>query len=201
MRICSKCAGGVLLAQPTLQMESGGEIPTSAHQLGIIEINTVAARDLNQIWHSRLPNYKTGFCLNSKVCYGGTFDSQIFAVAIWSNPVSRLLPQKTCLELRRFAICPHAPKNTASRMLSIMKRLIAEKFPEVTRLVSYQDVEAHKGTIYKAAGWQSIATHRGGSWNRPNSTNSSNGKPRTRPDSNNAIGAKVRWETEITRGS
>jgi len=70
MRICSKCAGGVLLAQPTLQMESGGEIPTSAHQLGIIEINTVAARDLNQIWHSRLPNYKTGFCLNSKVCYG-----------------------------------------------------------------------------------------------------------------------------------
>jgi hypothetical protein len=98
------------------------------------------------------------------------------------------------------ALSPEVPKNTASRMLSVMRRLIERKFPEVEKLISYQDTEVHRGTIYKAAGWIIGATHKGGSWNRPNSKNL-NGKPRTRPDNNQATGPKIRWEIQTSRRS
>ena len=95
------------------------------------------------------------------------------------------------------AIAPDAPKNTASRMLAIMARLIKRKFPNVVMLISYQDTEVHTGTIYKAAGWVQGSFHHGGSWYRPNSVNLSNQRPRGRPDLNKAIGPKIRWQKEI----
>jgi hypothetical protein len=64
-----------------------------------------------------------------------------------------LLPQLEWIELNRLAIAPDAPKNTATRMLAWMAKDIRKRFPEVTRLISYQDIEAHAGTIYQAAGW------------------------------------------------
>jgi hypothetical protein len=116
-----------------------------------------------------------------------------YASAIWSNPVAANLPQHECLELRRMAIAPDAPKNTASRMLRIMASFIRKHRPHVRRLISYQDELVHRGTIYKAAGWTATGKHKGGSWSRPNSKNAT-GTPRTRPDSNAAIGPKIRWE-------
>ena len=178
-------------------VEDGGAIPTSPLQFYVGEIDRYTARDLNAKWHSRLPFYKTGFCLNAKVAYGLFYKNLVYGVAIWSNPVARNLPQKEYLELRRMALSPQCPKNTASRMLSVMTRLIKKKYPEITRLVSYQDVEVHTGCIYRASGWRIGLVHRGGSWNRPNSKNLSNGKPRTRPDSNRATGPKVRWELTV----
>jgi hypothetical protein len=155
------------------------------------------ARDLNKEWHSRLPIYDTGFCLNSIVSYGASFDDIVYAVAIWTNPVACELPQWEWLELRRMAIAPDAPQYTASRMLGVMARLIRRKFPSVTTLISYQDEEVHKGTIYKAAGWKATNRHKGGSWNRPNAINSWNGKQRIRPNLNGAIGPKTRWQKEL----
>jgi hypothetical protein len=58
------------------------------------------------------------------------------------------------LELRRLAIAPDAPRNTATRMLAIMVREIRKLRPEVVNLVSYQDTEVHTGGIYKGAGWR-----------------------------------------------
>jgi hypothetical protein len=129
-------------------------------------------------------------------CFAAEFAGIIYAVAIWSNPVAASLPQREWLELRRFAIAGDAPKNTASRMLAVMGRLIRESLPEVKKLISYQDEEAHAGTIYKAAGWVAGQRHAGGSWNRPNARNL-NGKPRTRPDRNGATGPKIRWEKDL----
>lgn len=188
------CADSVRVTHPLFQAEEGGSTPTSALQLQIEEIDRYVARDLNAAWHSRLPIYNTGFCLNSLVSYGAYFGGKIYAVAIWTNPVAAALPQREWLELRRMAIAPDAPKNTGSRMLSVMARLIRKKFPHVVRLVSYQDEEVHAGTIYKAAGWVVGGRHNGGSWNRPNAINKSNGRARTRPDANAATGPKVRWE-------
>ena len=37
---------------------------------------------------------------------------------------------------------------------SKMIKDIKSRFPDVTMLVSYQDTEVHKGTIYKAANWK-----------------------------------------------
>jgi hypothetical protein len=152
------------------------------------------ARELNAAWHSRLPKFGSGFVREQPfLCFGAAYVGRIYSVAIWSNPVARLLPQSEWLELRRLANAPDAPRNTASRMLAVMVKLIRRIRPEITRLISYQDKDAHTGTIYRAAGWTATAEHSGGSWNRPNSKNTG-GTPRTRPDRNGAIGPKQRWE-------
>ena len=187
----------VRVAQPLFPVEGQGSIPMSPLQFKIEEIDRHKAVELNSLWHSRLPIYNTGFCLNSIVSHGATYNNIYFAIAIWTNPVAAALPQKQWLELRRMAICEEAPKNTASRMLSIMAKMIKSRFPFVCKLISYQDVESHKGTIYKAAGWKIGSHHKGGTWNRPNAKNSWNRKPRTRPDLNNATGEKIRWEKRI----
>ena len=189
-------ADSVRVAHPLFQAERGGSTPTSALQLRVVEIDTALARDLNALWHSRLPIYQTGSCLFSRVSYAAIHAGLYYAVAIWTNPVARTLPQQSWLELRRFAISPEAPRNTASRMLAVMTRLIVKGFADIVRLVSYQDVEAHSGTIYKAAGWYVGGEHSGGSWCRPNSHNRS-GTPRLRPDANDATGPKIRWERVI----
>ncbi len=48
-----------------------------------------------------------------------------------------------------------------------MANLIRREFPDVVRLISYQDTEVHKGTIYKAAGWTPTTLSEGGEWTRP----------------------------------
>jgi hypothetical protein len=72
-----------------------------------------------------------------------------------------MLDNKNCLELRRFAISPDAPKNTASRMLGFMVRSIRKIIPEISTLLSYQDKEVHTGTIYAASGWHRAARVQG----------------------------------------
>jgi hypothetical protein len=193
------CGEGVTVAYPLFQEEGGGSIPTSPLQFEIMEIDIHRAQKLNSLWHSRLPIYATGSCLHATICFGALYDNYFYGAAIWSNPVARLLPQREWLELRRLAISPNAPKNTASRMLRIMIMIIRKRFPHVVKLISYQDTEHHKGTIYKAAGWKIGNRHRGGSWYRPNSHNKS-GTPRKRPDLNNAIAPKIRWELNLVNG-
>jgi hypothetical protein len=113
----------------------------------------------------------------------------LYAVAAWSNPVARLLPQLSWMELRRFAIAPDAPRFTASRMLAWMRRDIANRFPSVVKLISYQDLDVHAGTIYKASGWKQSDNYkpRARGWtgwgNRPR-------KGRT----NQSVEPRMRWE-------
>lgn len=147
-------ADGVRVAHPLFHEEGSGSIPTSALQLRLSVIDFADAKTLNRLWHSRLPRMGTG-AIDSMpfLCFGAEFDGLWYATAIWSNPVARWLPQKRWLELRRLAIAPDAPRNTASRMLRIMALLVHQKRPEVVRLISYQDTKAHSGCIYRAAGW------------------------------------------------
>lgn len=165
----------------------------SPRQLALLPIPVRLACVLNRHWHSRLPEYRTGACLTSTVCYAAVAEGWAYAVAIWSPPVARLLPPRTWLELRRLAIAPDAPHCTASWMLGQMVRRIRADYPWITRLISYQDCAVHTGTIYRAAGWQIGRHHPGGTWNRPDSRNR-NGRPRTRPDAQGATGPKVRWD-------
>jgi hypothetical protein len=69
-------------------------------------------------------------------------------------------------------------------MLKVMRLDIVKRFPNVTRLISYQDTEVHQGTIYKAAGWQSTAVSEGISW-------SVTGRKR---NVDQTTAKKVRWE-------
>jgi hypothetical protein len=160
-------AEGVRVAYPLFQAEGGGSTPTSALQLRIECVEPADAKRLNRLWHSRLPTLSSPTAL-MKPCFGAEFDGLWYAVAIWSFPIARMLPQDgSWLELRRMAIAPDAPRNTASRMLRIMAALIGKARPEVKTLVSYQDTEVHTGGIYRAAGWRSSRLSDGGEWTRP----------------------------------
>jgi hypothetical protein len=161
-------ADGVRVARPLFQAERSGSTPTSALDLLIDSIGFDLAKSLNRLWHSRLPRFGTGFIVAMPfLCFGAEHDGVYYAAAIWSNPVARNLPQQDWLELRRLAIAPDAPRNTASRMLRVMRLLLRKLRPDISRLISYQDTAVHTGAIYAAAGWKSEHTSAGDEWDRP----------------------------------
>lgn len=182
-------ADSARVAQPLFQEENGGSIPTSALSLWFMECNVETAIRLNRLWHSRLPKVIASNITRSphNVCYVAEFDGIYYATAIWTNPVARLLPQHTWLELRRLAIAPDAPKNTATRMLGWMAKDIGKRFQGIERLISYQDCDVHSGTIYKAAGWVEGNLSKGDDWIRSN-------RSRNKSQSSSP---KRRWEKQL----
>lgn len=153
-------------------------------------IDVKVAVILNRLWHSSLPVF-TGLPEKCKAIvaeHGGLY----YAAAIWSPPVARKLNWTGRYELRRFAISGDAPKNTASRMLRVMRLLVTRKFPDVEILISYQDKDSHMGTIYRAAGWVPVAENEvpAEGWHtRP-------GRAATQTNA-----AKVRWECRVATES
>lgn len=180
------------MAHPLFQTGGGGSIPTSALSLFFYACDRPTFVRCNRAWHSRLPLVG---CSPFRVIYAAEVQGTIYAVAAWSNPVARLLPQLEFLELRRMAISDDAPKNTASRMLGWMTRDIRKRFPQVVRLISYQDCEAHTGTIYKASGWKHaenyISRKRG--WKATTAWASRFRVGRT----DQAVSPRMRWELSI----
>jgi hypothetical protein len=171
---------------PLFRSGLGGATPTSALQLSIRIVNVHRAIELNKTWHSRLPNVDWSNIVRASpsACFVAEYNYISYASAIWSAPCARLLNGRNWLELRRLAIAPDAPANTASRMLRVMRLMIVKARPDVTRLISYQDTEVHTGTIYKAAGWVVGNRSEGGEWSRP-----------SRSRQRVVTGAeKVRWE-------
>jgi len=186
------CGDGVTATQMAFQLSDGGSIPTSPLQFEFVAISAIAACNLNFRWHSRFPIIDWSNVVRNKryICYAAKFEGVYFAVAIWSSPIAanRFNDGWQLLELRRMAINETAPKNTASRMLFYMRKDIKKRFPEIARLISYQDTEAHLGTIYKASNWTLINTM---------STEvdwAASGRQRNKPQSN---APKVRWEIVI----
>lgn len=128
---------------------------TSPKQFEIKEISPKLACEYNKLWHSSLPDLDYTNVIRNKrwVTYGAFYEDECYAVGIWSSPVNRRWNVKPYLELRRFAISDRAPYNTASFLLSKMIKDIRKKWPELEKLVSYQNREIHTGTIYKASNW------------------------------------------------
>lgn len=145
----------VNLTEQVTSLFRQGLFPDSPRDMGIEKIKPQLASELNAMWHSRLPEIHWSSIVRNRnhVCYGAAFDWQYFAVAIWSSPVNQYFDFDTVLELRRLAISPDAPKFTATWMLGKMVKQLRKDLPGVDRLISYQDTEVHKGTIYKAANW------------------------------------------------
>lgn len=131
--------------------------PNSPNQLNIIEITADEASRLNKIYHSKLPKIHSSNIIRNThyVCYGILYNKTAIGCAIWSSPVAqnRFKNGKKILELRRMALNSRCPKNTASWAISKMIKRIKIKFPEIEKLISYQDTSVHYGTIYKASNW------------------------------------------------
>ena len=147
---------GARVAHPLFQEEDGGSCPTSPLQFIIGRIEMDLAIELNKRWHSRLPIVSKANIVRTRdnVCFGAYFENRLYASAIWTSPIARAFNGLDFLELRRLAISADAPKNTASRMISIMVQIIKKELPHIQKLISYQDTEVHTGTIYKASGWK-----------------------------------------------
>lgn len=178
-------AGSAVAACPLFQGEGGGAIPTSALQLQIKRCDKRLAVELNRRWHSRLPEIA-----NWQHCdaFLAEHEEMIYAIALWSHPVSAMLNGMGLYELRRMAVCEDAPKNTPSRFLSVMTKMIRREHPEFKRLISYQDPIVHNGIIYKAAGWRCAGSHKSGGF--------SSAKSRFR-QRDQVPGDKVRWELDL----
>jgi len=143
------------LMHPLFQAGQGGSSPTSPLELRFHTCAVSTARRLNRLWHSVLPKTVESNLTRTRrnAYFAAECDGTFYAAAIWTDPIAYGLPADW-LELRRFAIAPDAPKYTASRMLGWMVRQLRKKFPDVVKLISYQDCDRHAGTIYKAAGWK-----------------------------------------------
>jgi hypothetical protein len=135
--------------EPLWMVERDFAPPSSASDLYVGRCPIQQARELNALWHSRLPHaQRSPWC----AAFAASYCGYIYAVALWHNPSSRSLPHHWA-ELRRMAVAPDAPHCTASMFLAAMVRWYRTNEPEHERLISYQDTEVHRGTIYKAAGW------------------------------------------------
>ncbi len=178
--------------QQLFQVEDGGSIPTSPLQFSFSPCSVNLACTLNAKWHSRFPIIEWSNVVRNRdyVCFVAKFEGLFFATAIWSSPIAanRLKYGRQMLELRRMAIADDCPANTASRMLGYMRKWIKKEMPHIAILISYQDTEAHAGTIYKASGW-SVASEqkRHASWDTDKRDRSA--AQSTAP--------KIRWEYRL----
>lgn len=168
--------------------------PVRARELACDRCPIETARALNALWHSRLPETQRG---PWQFAFAAHLGGYIYAVALWHNPSARMLPSHW-LELRRMAVADDAPHCTASWFLSRMADYFKREHPERERLISYQDIAVHQGTIYKAAGW--VPAH----FARPRSRDRSKARKGTRRDYRSNLNGqepdaagKVRWELAL----
>jgi len=113
---------------------------------------------------------------------------------IFGPPVARAFNGTPTLELRRMAISSDAPKNTASRMISVTIKILRKSKPWLKKIISYQDTDVHAGTIYKASGWNigHITKKSEIRWGKL----SKKGNGRIRNEII-ATGEKIRWEKTL----
>jgi hypothetical protein len=72
-------------------------------------------------------------------------------------------------------------------MIGKMVKDIKRRFPGIGLLISYQDTDVHKGTIYSASNWKPAAISTLNDW-----SNRDRNKEQTRSK-------KIRWEYELRR--
>ena len=163
----------------------GGETLLSVKDLTLWDIGVDLAMELNDKWHSVLPDTNKGNMLRNKhkAFYAFEFDGRFYAVGMWTDPVAANRLSFTAIELRRLAIADDAPKNTATRMLKLMREDLKKKFPHINKAISYQATEHHRGTIYKADNWIVGATSKHVDWHKKK------GVKKAQTNS-----PKVRWE-------
>jgi len=130
----------------------------SPKEIEIKEVRAQVACMLNELWHSRLPQIHWSNVVRNThyVCYAFFYKQAVIGVGIWSSPVAqnRMKNGKQILELRRLALSEFCPYNTATFVIAHMTKQIKLKFPEIIKLISYQDIKVHNGTIYKASNWK-----------------------------------------------
>ena len=150
-------AGGVAVAQPEFHWAGGGSTPTPAlHDLTVKLVpHRIAKSVLKRHYLGTLPGA-------TQVCFGVFVGPRLEgAVTLGCGPINghRLVDgakRGDYLCLTRLWLSDGLPKNSESRVLAIVARLL-RKHTRVRFLISYADpAHGHLGTVYQAAGWTYI---------------------------------------------
>ena len=147
-------AESVVAARPELRRVGGGPIPTSALQQ--ISVERIPHRIAKQVFRNHYLGTLPG---GTKHCLGVFRQKRLEgAVALGAGPsnghrVVQGASKGDCLCLTRLWLNDRIPKNSESRVLGIVARLL-RKNTKVKFLVSYADpAHGHRGTVYQGAGW------------------------------------------------
>lgn len=99
---------------------------------------------------------------------------------MWGRPSSKALNQDKILELTRMVLVDDTDRFAESHSLSLARKYIRVKFPQVKLLIAYSDPEQnHDGGIYEADNWCELGLTTGGIWtsiSKPNRRDASQGK-------------------------
>lgn len=157
-------AGSVSAARPASQQARSGATPTPALQtrkpvgpkdLIVGPIAPSVARDLCERFHY-LKSYPGGALLNFGVFVGQALRG-VAVIGVGPFNIHRLFRHAEPHEvqcLSRLWIDDRCGRNSESRVLGIILRLLRRHQSQVKALVAYSDPEAgHIGTIYRAAGF------------------------------------------------
>lgn len=92
---------------------------------------------------------------SGRLILAGRRDDDVVAAMVWRRPTSRRwATDGSVLELSRWCLTPAAGPNAGSRSHAAAVRLIRERLPEVTTLLSYSDPSnGHRGELYRACNW------------------------------------------------
>lgn len=101
----------------------------------------------------------------ARACLDVWYGDLLVGVLMFGRPAARLEDQRRTLELTRMVLLDECSKNSESRALALAAKWVRRHMPGIRRLIAYADPrQGHKGTIYRAAGWQLIGSTRGGVW-------------------------------------
>lgn len=132
----------------------------SAKELQVAPISCKDARKVISRYH-----YSGKYDPRSKLHFGVFLDGKCGGAIQLGDPIDKrkaLVAVKSTgwnslLDLHRFAFADWLPRNSESRALSVMIRLIKQSYPHIEWIQSYADAtQCGDGTIYRAAGFALI---------------------------------------------
>lgn len=145
----------VVVSRSLFQERNGSPILTSPHDLKLNFISMKEAKECFRLWHyfgekGFMSSYNFGVFFNDELlgCISYGVPNAIEMKGLYSRT-----DQKGWWEIKRMALSPRCPKNSASRVIAISIKIL-RKLENLKGIITYADTaQNHTGTIYKASGF------------------------------------------------
>lgn len=143
-----------MVEQTADQLSDDGSIPISS-----LQVSECLLQDI-KLFVEQTHYSHSVFGVTSEFCFSVKFDGTVVGAAIFGKPAGMGVLKKysedgkfRCTELRRFVLADECPRNSESKMIAVMLKMLRKK--GVQRILSYADPNAgHTGVIYKATGFK-----------------------------------------------